>query len=137
MVRQSLPLVSDVTLGNFKEILSMDTSALIAYIDEADQESRALFTSFAESHQDDFIFGITSDRGLAEQEVSHTPVIILYNPLDQVKPLFEGRFKTEKIEHFIRKHATPLIGTFSLETYYAYTEVGLFCQEISLLIVGS
>lgn len=128
MIRQSLPLVSEVTSGNFRELISMGVSALIAYVDEGDQESRTLFTSFAESHQNDYILGITSDMSLAEQDVSHTPFLILFNPLDQVKPKLEGDFNHEKIEDFIVKHATPLIGTFSLETYYVYTEVSLICQ---------
>ncbi|KAN0121925.1 Thioredoxin-like domain containing protein [Hyaloscypha variabilis] len=125
MIRGSLPLVSEVNESNLKEILSMGTSALIAYIEENDQESRAIFTSFAESHQNEFIYGITSDLQLASSDAQETPAIILYNPLDQVTPIFQGAFEVTKLQDFTKKHATPLIGTFSLETYYAYTETRL------------
>ncbi len=112
----------------------MDTSALIAYIDEEDQESLKLFTSFAESHQNDFVFGISSDMDLAEREVSKRPFIVLYNPLDQVQPVFEDEFKIDSIEDFIGRHTTPLIGTFSLETYYAYTEVIIPLSNIAYFV---
>jgi protein disulfide-isomerase A1 len=131
MIRGSLPLVSEVNESNLKEILSMGTSALIAYIEENDQESRAIFTSFAESHQNEFIYGITSDLQLASSDAQETPAIILYNPLDQVTPIFQGAFEVTKLQDFTKKHATPLIGTFSLETYYAYTEVLPLSPQIS------
>jgi hypothetical protein len=123
MIRGSLPLVSEVTTDNFKEILSMGTSALIAYIDEDDQQSRTVFTTFAESHQNEFIYGITSDLELAKSEGQKSPFIAIYNPLDQVNPVFDDPFEMSKINAFTKKYSTPLIGTFSLETYYAYTEV--------------
>jgi protein disulfide-isomerase A1 len=123
MIRGSLPLVSKVTADNFREILSMGTSALIAYVDEGDQKSRAVFTAFAELHQNDFIYGIASDPALAESNVQKAPFIIIYNPRDQVNPIFKETFSLDKLKAFTGKHSTPLIGTFSLETYYAYTEV--------------
>ncbi|KAE9382046.1 hypothetical protein N431DRAFT_506792 [Stipitochalara longipes BDJ] len=122
MIRGSLPLVSEVDETNFKEILMMDSSALIAYLDENDQESRAVFTSFAESHPNELIYGITSDLKLARSDEQKPSFAILYNPLDQVNPSFNDDFVVNKLEDFIKKHSTPLIGTFSLETYYAYTE---------------
>jgi hypothetical protein len=125
MIRKDLPLVSDVTTNNFKEILSIGTSALIAYIDEEDRESRSAFTLFAESHQNEFIYGITSDQTLAKSEAQNTPFAILYNPLDQVNPIFKVSFSPNNFEAFTKKYSTPLIGTFSLEAYYAYTEVSL------------
>jgi hypothetical protein len=104
-------------------MISIGAAALIAYVDQNDQASRQVFTSFAESHQNEFITGISSDVELAKLDTSHTPFIILYNPLDQIKPLFEEKFEVARIEDFTKRYSTPLIGTFSLETYYAYTEV--------------
>jgi hypothetical protein len=123
MVKRSLPLVSEVTNDNIEEILLMGTSTLIAYIDEGDQTSRLVFTSFADAHQNRFIYGITSDLTLAKSNVQKAPFIIVYSPLDQVNPAFRDSFSLDKLETFTNKYSTPLIGTFSLETYYAYTEV--------------
>lgn len=123
MIRKDLPLVSEVTSDNFREILSMGTSALIAYIDEEDQETRSIFTSFAESHQNEFIYGTTPDQTLAKSNAHKSPFAVLYNPLDQVNPIFKAPFSLHKLEAFTTKYSTPLIGIFSLETYYAYTEV--------------
>lgn len=86
MVRCSLPLVSEVMADNMEEILSMGTSALIAYIDGEDQKSRSVFTSFADAHQNRLIYGITSDLTLAKSNVQKAPFTIVYSPLDQVNP---------------------------------------------------
>jgi protein disulfide-isomerase A1 len=123
MIRQSLPTVSKVTASNFKEIVSLDTAAFIAYVYEEDQESRAVFTSVAVSHQDQFIFGIADDYYLAPLGIASPPFIIRYSHLDQVNPVFREGFEVDKIEHFIATYSTPLIGKFSMETYYSYTEV--------------
>jgi len=42
-----------------------------------------------------------------------------------VNPVFKETFSLDKLEAFANKYSIPLIGTFSLETYYAYTEAGL------------
>jgi hypothetical protein len=123
MIRDSLPLVLEVTTDNIEEVVSMGTSTLIAYIDEDDQKSRSVFTSFAEAHQNEFIYGITSDLTLAKSNIQKAPFVIVYSPLDQVNPIFKDTFSLDKLEAFANKYSTPLIGTFSLETYYAYTEV--------------
>jgi len=126
MIRGSLALVSDVDGNNIQEILSIGSSALIAFVDENDEESRAVFTTFAEGHQNDFIYGLTSDLSLTKSDELKLPYIVLYNPLDQVQPIFKNTFSVSHLEDFTKKYSTPLIGTFSLETYYAYTEV-LLC----------
>jgi hypothetical protein len=123
MVRGSLPFVSEVMANNMEEILSMGTSALIAYIDGDDQKSRSVFTSFAETHQNRLIYGITSDLTLAKSNVQKVPFTIVYSPLDQVNPVFRDSFSLDKLETFTNKYSTPFIGTFSLKTNYAYTEV--------------
>lgn len=123
MIRQSLPAVSKVMTNNFKEITSLDTAALIAYIYPEDQESRAVFTSIAVSHQDQFIFGIADNSYLAPLGIASPPFIVRYSHLDQVNPVFREGFEVNKIEHFIATYSTPLIGKFSMETYYGYTEV--------------
>jgi protein disulfide-isomerase A1 len=123
MIRQSLPTVSKVTASNFEEITSLDTAALIAYIYPDDQESRAVFTSIAVSHQEQFMFGIADGSYVESLSIAEPPLIVLYSHLDQVNPIFREGFEVDKIEHFIAKYSTPLIGKFSMETYYGYTEV--------------
>jgi len=123
MIRQSLPTVSKVMTNNFKEITSLDTASLIAYIYPEDQESREVFTSIAVFHQDQFIFGIADNSYLAPLGIASPPFIVRYSHLDQVNPVFREGFEADKIEHFIATYSTPLIGKFSMETYYGYTKV--------------
>lgn len=130
MIRQTLPTVSAVSKSNFEEITSLDIAALIAYIDDNDPESSEVFASISDSHRDQFIFGITSDVALAKADVAEPPFIILYSPLDQVNVVFDDTFDVDKIEQFISRASTPLIGKFGLESYHAYTEVCDFHHEI-------
>ena len=109
--------------NNFKEITSLDTASLIAYIYPEDQESREVFTSIAVFHQDQFIFGIADNSYLAPLGIASPPFIVRYSHLDQVNPVFREGFEVDRIEHFIATYSTPLIGKFSMETYYGYTEV--------------
>lgn len=67
---------------------------------------------------------------LAKADVAELPFIILYSPLDQVNVVFDDTFDVDKIEQFISRASTPLIGKFGLESYYAYTEVCDFHHEI-------
>jgi len=118
VIRQTLPLISDITTDNFEEFLSLSSSVLIAYLEEDDQESRATFKSFAESHQDQFLFGVTSDISLAKVDLSETALIILYSLLDEVNAVFRDKFEVDMIQHFINTHSKPLVGKFSMPTYF-------------------
>ncbi|KAH8804495.1 thioredoxin-like domain-containing protein [Xylogone sp. PMI_703] len=129
LIRETLPEISEVNQDNLAELTSLDVAAFIAYIPTDDAASRETFTSMAKSNQGKSIFGITSDPTLlasvANEEEPKSPYIVLYNPLDHIPGVFKHAFTTQKISKFLEQTSSPLIGMFSLETYYHYTEIGL------------
>ncbi|RFU29838.1 hypothetical protein B7463_g6503, partial [Scytalidium lignicola] len=132
LIRETLPEVSEVTESNLEELTDLDVTAFIAYIHEDDVASRDIFTSVATSHQGgSVIFGITSDIKLLapviKDEGVKSPYIVLYNPLDHIPAILSKHaFTNHNIAKFLEQTpSSPLIGKFSLETYYHYTEIGL------------
>lgn len=127
MLRQILPTVSIVTVENLKQLQSIDTPLVIAFIDEHDQASREVFTSIAEGYKDQFIFGVSSDNTLAGSESGSLkpPFIVLHSASDHINRIFSDEFECTKLKRFLGRTATPLIGKFSMETYYTYTQVSV------------
>ena len=123
MIRQTLPSISEITESNIVELSSLDILLVIAYIDEDDSESGKLFESIAEMHRHEFLFGKTSDIILAASYSDQLPLIVVHNPLDHIDQVFKNAFRIEDIESFLRSLSTPLVGKFSLETYFQYTQV--------------
>ena len=123
MIRQTLPLISVVTERNIAELGSLDMALVIAFMDTDDSESGKLFESIVDSHHDKFLFGISSDITLAKADGVKPPVITIHSALDHIDRVFSETFNIDKIEEFLNRVSTPLIGMFSLETYYEYTQV--------------
>ena len=128
MLRQIIPDISIVTKDNLEELQLIDLPLAIAFINEDDQTSRELLTSIAERYKDQFLFGISSEIGLSKSKSGSfkPPFIILYNPSDHINRVFSGPFDSNNIGSFLSGVSTPLIGKFSIETYYTYTQVSVY-----------
>ena len=128
MLRQIIPTISTVTKDNLEELQLIDLPLSIAFINEDDQISRELVTSIAEEYKDRFLFGISSDITLAKSKSGPfmPPFIVLYNPSDHIDRTFSGPFDSKNIGNFLSGDSTPLIGKFSMETYYTYTQVSVY-----------
>lgn len=123
MLRQILPVVSTVTKDNIEELRSIDMPLVIAFVEKNDPSSSDLFKSIAEEHQDQFLFGMSSDMSLSKANSINPPFIVLHSASDHIDRIFIQVFDSVKIERFLSGIATPLIGKFSMETYYTYTQV--------------
>jgi hypothetical protein len=125
MLRQITPTISTVTKDNLEELQLIDLPLVISFIKEDDQTSRELLTSIAEEYKDRFLFGISPDITLtkSKSEPFKPPFIVLYNPSDHIDRMFSGPFDSNNIGSFLSGVSTPLIGKFSMETYYTYTQV--------------
>jgi protein disulfide-isomerase A1 len=125
MLRQILPLVSTVASDNLEELRSIDLPLVIAFVDEDDQTSREMFALIAEDHRDQFLFGISSNTSLSgiKSEFLKQPFVVLHSSLDHIDRVFSEPFETDKIQKFLNQVSTPLVGKFSMETYYTYTQV--------------
>lgn len=123
MTKQTLPIVSSVNEGNFEELKSLGLPALIAFINANDEKFEAVFTSVAESLQDEFIFGVTSDFTLFDEKAVDPPFVVLYNPLDEADLVLQGNANKDKIARLAKSSSEPLIGMFGPDTFAKYTDV--------------
>ncbi|KUJ16392.1 thioredoxin-like protein [Mollisia scopiformis] len=127
MIKQTLPLISEITTENIEEFRDFDTPFLIAYLDPSDTESLALFIQTAESPlHENFIFGTATNRSLFPSEESKERFIVLWNPLDEVPALYDGDFDVEKITKFAEEALeSPLIPQFGMQKFAEYAQSGL------------
>jgi hypothetical protein len=123
MLRQVLSKVITVAKDNLEELQSIDMPLVIAFLEESDQAVSALFELIAEERHYQFLFGISYDLNLAKTASVKPPFILLHNPSDHVDRIFSGPFDSSKIEQFLGDLSIPIIGKFSIETYYTYTQV--------------
>lgn len=123
MLRQILPRVSTVTKDNIRELRSINIPMVIAFVDESDEASRELFRSIAAEHQDQALFGISHDLRLSKRASAEPPFITFHSTSDHIDRMLGGPFDRSKIGDFLSNLPSPLIGKFTMETYYTYTQV--------------
>jgi hypothetical protein len=125
MIKQTLPLISDLNLENIEELKDLDTPLLIAYFDSQDTAPRAAFIQTAESPLHDiFLFGWATDKSLFNTEDIKTPFIVLWNPIDEIPATYEGEFDTESIMKFAQETiASPLLPHFGMQKFAEYAQV--------------
>lgn len=123
MVKQSLPAVSPVNEENLEEFKTMDKVVIIGYIGADDKEANSLFTSFAESQRDNYLFAVSNDPAVAKAEDVKQPSIVLYKDFDEKKVVYGDKLDTDSIASWVKTASTPLVGEVSQETYYDYIMV--------------
>ncbi|GAB1195297.1 hypothetical protein APSETT444_004555 [Aspergillus pseudonomiae] len=125
MVKQSLPAVSPVTPENLEEIKTMDKIVVIGYIASDDQAANEIFTSFAESQRDNYLFAATSDASVAKTEGVKQPSIVLYKDFDEKKATYDGEIEQDALLSWVKTASTPLVGELGPETYSGYITAGI------------
>lgn len=124
MIRQTLPPVSVLNRSNFQELKALDFPLLVVLMQQDDQEIQNVLTSLALAYKDTIIFATSSDMSLVNDEAVRLPSIVIYNPLDEVAAVYDEVLSIKAIEKFMDEAlAKPLIGKFSMNTYFFYTEV--------------
>lgn len=124
MTKQSLPAVSELTTSTkLDEFKTADKVVVIGFFGADDKASNATFTEVGEELRDSYLFGATSDAGLAEAEGVVQPSIVLYKTFDEGKNTFTEKFVKDDILAFAKTAATPLIGEVGPDTYADYMAV--------------
>lgn len=135
MIKQVLPLISEIDAENVEKFKELDTPLLIACIDPTDSTTLGPFLEVAESPlHDSFLFGTTIYESLFQMEPMDRPYIVLWNPLDEVPAIYQGEFEVGSITKFAEGAvASPLIPQFGMQKFAEYAQVNPF----SLLSVVS
>lgn len=108
--RHSQPLVT--TLSSTQDVVDFRTKenvTVVAYFDEDDHVSRAVFSDIAKVYRDKYLFGSISDDAFSLVEDVKKPSIVLYKTFDEGKNLFTEDIDVEKIKEFIANGVTPIV----------------------------
>ncbi|SCZ94372.1 BZ3500_MvSof-1268-A1-R1_Chr12-2g03854 [Microbotryum saponariae] len=123
MKKQLLPAISDVTASTHDEFSKADKLVFIAYIAEDDKTSKEVFTAFAESHRDDYLFGLSHD---AEKVAGVTPpAVVLYKTFDEGRNDFTDKFSSQALDAFAKEHTVPILDEISPDNFAMYAEAGI------------
>ena len=101
----------------------MDKVVIIGYIGADDKAANEIFTSFAESQRDTYLFAATSDPAIAKAEGVSQPSIVLYKDFDEKKAVYDGELSKDAIFSWVKTASTPLVGEIGHETYSEYITV--------------
>jgi protein disulfide-isomerase A1 len=123
MIKQSLPAVTQVTSGNFDEFKSADKFVAIAYVSSTSDAPLAAFSSVAEAHRDDYLFGMSTDSAVFASENITPPTVVVYRAFDEPRvpypyPILDA--KVQDFEEWIADLSIPVIDEVSSDNYAIY-----------------
>ena len=139
-LRASMPALSQVDSLNISSLLGLDrnaeTDVFILYLPPSSDESdeykliRSHFIEVAERYRFNYVFGISEDAKLAQQETQQqthqVPTLIGYKPFVNdrtILPLENVSLETlVAVENFITSTGEPLIGELTRQTEKSYLE---------------
>jgi len=128
MLKQSLPAVTDVNNANFDEFKKADKLVLIAFLSSASDDPGPQFKAAADSHRDDYLFGLSTDSEVFKAAGVAPPAIVLYRSFDDPEIKYTGAVadaNSTDIEAFLKDNQTPLLDEVSQENYAVYAGSGL------------
>ncbi|KZT74384.1 protein disulfide isomerase [Daedalea quercina L-15889] len=127
MAKQSLPAVSDVTAENYQEFIKADKVVAVAFLPTETEAPGSEFTATANKHRDDYLFGATTDKTLAEQAGVTPPAIVVFRAFDdpQIEYPYPIRSaKVKDIEKWLQELSVPILDEVSTDNYHVYAESG-------------
>jgi len=123
MVKQSLPAVSEVTSANHEEFQKADRVVVVAYLPSSTSEPAPVFSTAAEKHRDEYLFGISTDKDLAAAAGVKPPAVVVYRNFDEPRteyPLPVSDLNVEDLTEWVKDLAIPIIDEVNGENYAIY-----------------
>jgi protein disulfide-isomerase A1 len=123
MVKQSLPAVSEVTPDKLEEFKKADKVVVVAYLSSTTAVPAAEFSKAAESHRDDYLFGIVTDQDAAAAAGVVPPNVVVYRSFDEPEtqyPLPVTALNKKELEDWVAELAIPVLDEVNGETYSTY-----------------
>ncbi|KZP00087.1 hypothetical protein CALVIDRAFT_524999 [Calocera viscosa TUFC12733] len=131
MLKQSLPAVTRVTEAMYDEFVKADRVVIVAFVASPSDAPAPVFSSVAEAHREEYLFGISIDPAVAKAAGVTPPAIVLYKTFDEGRDDVPAKgiehIGHERLEQFIMDNSVPLFDEISGENYgkYAMTELPL------------
>ncbi|KAF8529165.1 protein disulfide isomerase [Hysterangium stoloniferum] len=129
MVKQSLPAVSTVTVGNHEEFTHADRIVAVAYVSETSDAPAPSFSAVAEKHRDDYLFGLTTDAAAIAAAGVTPPAVVVYRKFDEPKIEYPAAsvaaLSTDDLESFLKENSIPLVDQVNADNYQVYAQSAL------------
>ncbi|TFK23265.1 disulfide isomerase [Coprinopsis marcescibilis] len=125
MVKQSLPAVSDVTAEKHEEFTKADKIVAIAYLPSSSVAPAAEFSAVAETHRDDYLFGVVTDADAAAAAGVTPPAVVVYRSFDDFRteyPYPISGVTKKDLSDWIAELAIPVLDEVNGETYAVYAK---------------
>ncbi|OAP65329.1 hypothetical protein AYL99_01301 [Fonsecaea erecta] len=121
-----VPVFSQPSRPIFDTLKSLDIPVLL-FTESEDETSQmsTVITQVADKLHDRFLVATTTDLTLAEEVDAQPPFVVVWNSLDEVKPVYHGKLETGRILKFAEKASTPVVGRLDLQSYIEHTQSGL------------
>lgn len=127
--RQSLPAVSPVTAESHDEFKASDKVVVVLYATETSEAPVPVFSSVAEQHRDDYLFGIVTDPAVIQAADIVAPALVVYKKFDDGRSDYPSAklvaVTKEELSAWLKESATPLFDEVSGDNYSFYAESGL------------
>lgn len=128
MIKQSLPAVTSVVADKFFEFKKADKMVLVAFLDKETDSPADAFKAVADSHRDDYLFGLSTDTKVIESAGVKTPAIVLYRSFDEPEVAFPtsvASASSDEIVKFLDDNKVPLLDEVGQDNYAVYAQSGL------------
>jgi len=119
--------VSDVKSENYQEFIKADKVVAVAFLSSETDAPGPEFTATANKHREDYLFGATTDKALAEEAGVTPPAIVVFRAFDEPKieyPYPIGSAKVKDIEKWLQVISVPILDEVGAENYHTYAESG-------------
>jgi protein disulfide-isomerase A1 len=123
MVKQSLPAVTEVTAANHEEFRKADKVVAIAYLASSTDAPAAEFSSTAETHREEYLFGSTTDKDAIAAAGVTPPTVVIYRSFDEPKseyPYPITSLTQKDLEDWIKELAVPILDEVNGDNYGVY-----------------
>ncbi|EIW61974.1 protein disulfide isomerase [Trametes versicolor FP-101664 SS1] len=127
MTKQSLPAVSEVTKENYEDFKKADRIVALAFLPSTTAVPAPEFSSAANKHRDDYLFGLTTDESIAEAAGVTPPAIVVFRNFDEPQTEFPYPISSataKEIEEWIQELSIPIIDEVGAENYQTYASSG-------------
>ncbi|EMR08306.1 protein disulfide-isomerase domain [Pneumocystis murina B123] len=119
MIKQTLPLITEVDRENFDFFKTSDEIVILAFLDKEDK-ANDIYTKLATTYRNKYVFGITSDVSLAKEFNLSLPGLAIFKTFDDPVSVFKKDFEYDSLELFLLSESIPLFGELGPDTYQLY-----------------
>ena len=127
MIKQSLPAVTDLTGDKHSEFTNADKIVVVLYTGSKTEAPAPEFSTTADKHRDDWLFGHSTDENAANLAGITPPSLVLYRSFDEprlVYPYPIASAMVADIEQWISDLSIPYLDQVGPDNYALYAESG-------------